>query len=149
MGPLRQGITGMDPLTLRARQSPLKVPHRADPSSALVRLRAQGALDGEALQCRGQTSTGVVRAGLHVATGGGARSCGSPLQAQPHLRGLCCCLPGSLPLRGRPPVVPVCLIDVIRERSLPQVAEALVESLRSTEAGAGAVERSDVPTPAT
>ncbi len=73
------------------------------------------------------------------------------------------------------PAVPVCLIDVIRERSLaqtiaetldvshasPQVilvragvavwvashrairAEALAESLRSTEGGAGAVERSD------
>ena len=63
----------MDATTLRTRQSPLKTRYRADPASALISLRAAGSLDVEALQCRVDTSGGVVAAGLHAATGGDGR----------------------------------------------------------------------------
>lgn len=64
----------MDAMTLRTRQSPLKARYRTEPASALVSLRAEGALDVEALQCRVNTRGGVVPAGLHVATGGDGQS---------------------------------------------------------------------------
>lgn len=67
MGTPRQGITVMDAMKLRTRQSPLKARYRTEPASALVALRAEGALDVEALQCRVNTRGGVVPAGLHVA----------------------------------------------------------------------------------
>ncbi len=66
MGTVRQGITGMDPLTLRTRQRPLKVRYRADPSSALVRLRAEGAGWGSPAvqggdECRGRAGRSARR----------------------------------------------------------------------------------------
>lgn len=64
----------MDAMTLRTRQSPLKARYRTEPASALVSLRAEGAFDVEALQCRVSTRGGVVPAGLHVATGGDGQS---------------------------------------------------------------------------
>jgi len=59
----------MDRDTLRATQAPLKERYRDDPASALVTLRAEGAL-GEGVTCSVQTHQAMVAAGLHPATGG-------------------------------------------------------------------------------
>ena len=60
---------------LRALQAPLKERYRADPSSALITLRAEGKL-GEGITCRVETARSLVEAGLHPATGGsGAAVC--------------------------------------------------------------------------
>jgi uncharacterized OsmC-like protein len=54
---------------LKSSQAPLKDGYRADPSSALITLRATGhALSG--LSCKVETGRGLVEAGLHPATGG-------------------------------------------------------------------------------
>jgi uncharacterized OsmC-like protein len=61
---------------LRAIQAPLKDRYRADPSSGLVTLRAQGALDSAAIACKVETGGALAVAGLHPATGGtGAELC--------------------------------------------------------------------------
>lgn len=54
---------------LRAAQAPLKEQYRNDPASALITLRASGAL-GEAVSCNVETGRALVAAGLHRATGG-------------------------------------------------------------------------------
>jgi uncharacterized OsmC-like protein len=54
---------------LRALQAPLKEHYRADPTAAMITLRAEGAL-GEGLTCRVETGKALVEAGLHPATGG-------------------------------------------------------------------------------
>jgi uncharacterized OsmC-like protein len=59
----------MDREELRALQTPLKDKYREEPRSALVTLRAQGAI-GEGVTCRVQTGKALVEAGLHPATGG-------------------------------------------------------------------------------
>src|SRR5712692_8695110 len=56
----------------RALQAPVKARYREQPAMALVTLRAQGTLDGDA--CKVQTARAVVEAGLHPATGGDGRS---------------------------------------------------------------------------
>jgi uncharacterized OsmC-like protein len=57
--------------TLRAAQAPLKDRYRADPSAALITLKAAGALDDPAgLSCSVETGRALVKAGLHPATGG-------------------------------------------------------------------------------
>jgi uncharacterized OsmC-like protein len=54
---------------LKSIQAPLKERYRADPSSALITLRATGrALAG--VTCKVETGRGLVEAGLHPATGG-------------------------------------------------------------------------------
>jgi uncharacterized OsmC-like protein len=54
---------------LKSVQAPLKESYRADPSSALITLRATGrALAG--VSCKVETGKGLVEAGLHPATGG-------------------------------------------------------------------------------
>src|SRR5947208_10637578 len=54
---------------LRAMQAPLKERYRAEPSTALITLRAEGKL-GEGIACRVETARALVDAGLHPATGG-------------------------------------------------------------------------------
>jgi uncharacterized OsmC-like protein len=54
---------------LRAAQAPLKEQYRNDPASAVVTLRASGAL-GEGVSCSVETGRALVEAGLHPATGG-------------------------------------------------------------------------------
>ena len=63
----------MDRDTLRATQAPLKDQYRAEPTSALVTLHAQGSL-GDDVTCSVQTGRAMVEAGLHPATGGDGRS---------------------------------------------------------------------------
>src|SRR6266851_3238351 len=60
---------------LRAMQAPLKERYRAEPSSAVVTLRAEGKL-GDGITCRVETGRALVDAGLHPATGGsGLEAC--------------------------------------------------------------------------
>jgi uncharacterized OsmC-like protein len=59
---------------LRALQAPLKTQYRENPAAALLTLRAQGALGGEAVTCRVDTGRALVEAGLHPATGGDGQS---------------------------------------------------------------------------
>jgi uncharacterized OsmC-like protein len=64
------------PEELRALQSPLKERYRDDPASALVTLRAEGALDDAEVSCRVETGRALVEAGLHPASGGtGLQAC--------------------------------------------------------------------------
>ncbi len=66
----------MDAGTLRALQAPLKEKYKADSSSALVTLKAEGDLSGEGLVCKVSTSRAMIEAGLHPATGGnGMQAC--------------------------------------------------------------------------
>ena len=60
----------MDSAELRALQQPLKDRYRADPDSAVITLRARGALDAETISCKVETSRAIAAAGLHPATGG-------------------------------------------------------------------------------
>jgi uncharacterized OsmC-like protein len=54
---------------LKARQAPIKERYRAEPSSALVTLRAEGsALEGPS--CKVDTGRALVEAGFHPGTGG-------------------------------------------------------------------------------
>jgi uncharacterized OsmC-like protein len=59
----------MDRQELRDRQAPLKARYREDPSTALVTLRAEGALS-EGVTCRVETGRALAVAGLHPASGG-------------------------------------------------------------------------------
>jgi uncharacterized OsmC-like protein len=54
---------------LRSLQAPLKDRYRAEPSAALVTLKAQGKI-GEGVTCKVETGRALVEAGLHPATGG-------------------------------------------------------------------------------
>ena len=54
---------------LKAIQSPLKARYKADPSSALVTLRATGRASAD-LSCNVETVKGLVAAGPHPAIGG-------------------------------------------------------------------------------
>lgn len=54
---------------LRAMQAPLKERYRAEPSTAVITLRAEGKL-GDGITCRVETGRALVDAGLHPATGG-------------------------------------------------------------------------------
>ncbi|HEX5635282.1 MAG TPA: OsmC family protein [Gemmatimonadales bacterium] len=67
---------------LRARQAPLKERYRDEPGSALVTLRAEGAL-GQDVTCRVETGRALVEAGLHPATGGsGLSACSGDMLLQ-------------------------------------------------------------------
>ena len=60
---------------LRALQAPLKDRYRSEPKSAIVTLRASGALDA-VIACKVETGRALSLAGLHPATGGsGAELC--------------------------------------------------------------------------
>jgi uncharacterized OsmC-like protein len=60
----------MDSAELKAAQAPLKARYREDPATALVTLRAEGALGEEGVSCSVATGRALVEAGLHPATGG-------------------------------------------------------------------------------
>lgn len=61
----------MDSQDLRALQAPIKEKYREEPSSAIVTLEARATLgDAEGLSCSVATGRGLVKAGLHPATGG-------------------------------------------------------------------------------
>lgn len=63
----------MDSATLRAKQAPLKEHYRSHASSALVTLKADGALDSTSITCKLSTAKAMADAkvaGLHPATGG-------------------------------------------------------------------------------
>ena len=67
---------------LRAAQSPLKDQYRSAPETALLTLRATGAL-GENVTCRVETGRALVEAGLHQATGGtGLSACSGDMLLQ-------------------------------------------------------------------
>ena len=63
----------MDSNALRSIQQPLKEKYRSDPQSAVITLRAEGAL-GEGVTCSVETGRALVEAGLHPATGGSGLS---------------------------------------------------------------------------
>jgi uncharacterized OsmC-like protein len=73
----------MDRDELRERQGPLKERYRAEPTAAVVTLRADGSLaDGE-VSCSVQTGRALVEAGLHPATGGsGTLACSGDMLLQ-------------------------------------------------------------------
>ena len=73
----------MDAERLRTIQAPLKDHYRADPSSALITLRAEGSLDDSNVTCSVQTGRALVEAGLHPATGGdGTHACSGDMLLQ-------------------------------------------------------------------
>jgi uncharacterized OsmC-like protein len=70
------------PASLRDVQAPIKKRYRDDPSSALVRLVAEGRL-GEGVTCSVATGRAMVEAGLHQATGGtGMSACSGDMLLQ-------------------------------------------------------------------
>lgn len=73
----------MDITTLRTLQKPLKDSYRADPGAAIVRLSAEGRLEGEGLTCTVSTWAGPARAGLHPsAAGDGSDACSGDMLLQ-------------------------------------------------------------------
>ena len=60
----------MDAAGLRALQAPIKERYKADPTAAVVTLKARGALDDTSVVCRVETGRALAVAGLHPATGG-------------------------------------------------------------------------------
>ena len=73
----------MDAERLRTIQAPLKDQYRADPSSAVITLKAEGSLDGSDVVCSVQTGRALVEAGLHPATGGdGSHACSGDMLLQ-------------------------------------------------------------------
>jgi uncharacterized OsmC-like protein len=72
----------MDRESLRRVQQPLKDRYRSEPDTALVTLRAQGAL-GEGVTCSVVTGQALVQAGLHPASGGvGMSACSGEMLLQ-------------------------------------------------------------------
>ena len=63
-------MTAMDATGLRAMQAPLKDRYRQEPGTAMVTLRASGALDSAGIVCKVETGRALAVAGLHPATGG-------------------------------------------------------------------------------
>jgi uncharacterized OsmC-like protein len=59
----------MDRAALKSTQDGLKAGYREHPETAMITLRAEGAL-GEGITCSVQTGQALARAGLHPATGG-------------------------------------------------------------------------------
>jgi hypothetical protein len=68
---------------LRQVQGPLKERYRAEPSAAVITLRAEGSLAASDVSCSVQTGRALVEAGLHAATGGdGTPACSGDLLLQ-------------------------------------------------------------------
>jgi len=59
----------MDAADLKASQAPLKARYREAPETAIVTLRAEGAIS-DGVTCSVETGRALVKAGLHPATGG-------------------------------------------------------------------------------
>jgi uncharacterized OsmC-like protein len=73
----------MDAERLRTIQAPLKDEYRANPSSAMITLRAEGSLADSDVVCSVQTGRALVEAGLHPATGGdGSHACSGDMLLQ-------------------------------------------------------------------
>lgn len=73
----------MDASELRASQAPLKAQYRIDPASAVVTLRAEGALGRDTPACSIDTGRALVAAGLHPGTGGdGTLACSGDMLLQ-------------------------------------------------------------------
>jgi uncharacterized OsmC-like protein len=73
----------MDRDELRERQGPLKERYRAEPTTAVVTLRADGSLADGDISCSVQTGRALVEAGLHPATGGtGTLACSGDMLLQ-------------------------------------------------------------------
>ena len=65
----------MNPEALKALQAPLKAQYEADPTAAVVTLRAE-ANGADGIACKVDTGRALVEAGLHPATGGdGTQAC--------------------------------------------------------------------------
>ncbi|MGJ5175342.1 OsmC family protein [Bradyrhizobium oligotrophicum] len=60
----------MDAAELRAMQAPIKERYKADPSAAVITLKAKGEVGGDGLTCKLETGRALAVAGLHPATGG-------------------------------------------------------------------------------
>ena len=60
----------MDATELRAMQAPIKDRYKADPTAALITLKAKGSLDDQNIACKVETGRALAVAGLHPATGG-------------------------------------------------------------------------------
>jgi len=60
----------MDKDALRATQAPITEPYRETPQAAVITLKAQGAIDEQAIACKVETGRALAVAGLHPATGG-------------------------------------------------------------------------------
>jgi uncharacterized OsmC-like protein len=68
---------------LQARQAPIKDHYRADPSAALITLRATGELGTQSASCSVDVGRRLVEAGLHPATGGdGTMACSGDMLLQ-------------------------------------------------------------------
>lgn len=66
----------MDADALKSLQAPLKEKYRSEPGAARITLKAQGAVDDQAIACKVETGRALAIAGLHPATGGsGAELC--------------------------------------------------------------------------
>ncbi len=69
--------------SLRVRQAPLKTRYRDVPESAVVTLRAKGALGIAGVTCAVETGSTIIEAGLHPATGGdGQAACSGDMLLQ-------------------------------------------------------------------
>ncbi len=61
---------------LKILQNPLKEQYRDDPASAVITLKASGAIDDSEIACKVDTGRALIEAGLHPATGGsGTQAC--------------------------------------------------------------------------
>ncbi len=73
----------MDSQDLRELQAPLKARYREDPASAIITLRADGAVGGEGIACSVETGKAIVEAGLHPSGGGtGLQACSGDMLLQ-------------------------------------------------------------------
>jgi uncharacterized OsmC-like protein len=60
----------MDATELRALQAPIKERYKAEPSTAVITLKAKGSIENEGIACKVETGRALAVAGLHPATGG-------------------------------------------------------------------------------
>jgi uncharacterized OsmC-like protein len=60
----------MDATELRAMQAPIKERYKADPSAAVITLKAKGEVGSDGLTCKLETGRAMAVAGLHPGTGG-------------------------------------------------------------------------------
>jgi uncharacterized OsmC-like protein len=60
----------MDATELRALQAPIKERYKAEPTAAVITLKAKGSIESEGIACKVETGRALAVAGLHPATGG-------------------------------------------------------------------------------
>ena len=60
----------MDAESLKKLQAPIKETYRAEPSRAVITLRARGSIDDRNIACKVETGRALAVAGLHPASGG-------------------------------------------------------------------------------